>query len=151
MQQPVQDRAGYHRVAEHASPLAHQTVGGDQDRTPLITPRVAQRRHKQVDLDPFLAGPDLRVAEVDLQLMPRARFKAHRRLPPCPQLSPPRLNPQLHRAQTNHNSMFAGQFLADHIGIAVVPEEPFSQPVFQSIKRRLGRCLRKRHRATGRR
>lgn len=112
-------------------------------------PRVTQRRHKQVDLDPLFADPDLGIAEVDLKLMPWPSLEAHRRLLVRPQFAPPGLDPQLDRTQPNHDPVLARQLLADNIGIPVVPEEPFAKPVIQAVKGRLARCLGKRHDTAG--
>lgn len=34
-----QDRGCHHGIAKHAAPFADRAIGGDQDRSPLITPR----------------------------------------------------------------------------------------------------------------
>ena len=97
-------------------------------------PRVTQRRNEQVDLDPLVADPDLRVTKVNLQLVARPRLEAHRRTLLRLQLPSPALDPLLDRPQSNHDPMLARQFLAHDIGIAAVPEEALAQPVVQSVE-----------------
>ena len=95
---------------------------------------IAQRGDKDVYPDSFIANPGTGLPKVDLQLT------AWRCLKPdcCPLLrfefAPPFPDPKLDRAQTDDNSMLADQLLPDHIGIAVVAEEAFAQPIVQAIE-----------------
>ena len=46
------------------------------------------------------------------------------------------------RPQADADALLTGQILANHIGVAAMPPEPFSQPVVQSIQDPCGRCGR---------
>jgi hypothetical protein len=116
-----------------------------QRGTDMQPARVAQGGHKQVHPHPLATDPHPRVAEVDLHLMARRRLKphgcAHLRL----QLAAPALHPQLHRAQPDDDPVLARQFLADHVGIAAMPEEALPQPVVQAVERGPAHGLAERH------
>jgi hypothetical protein len=137
----VQERA-LHPVEPVRLPLPQR--GAD-----MHPPRVTQRRHEQVDLDPLVADPDLRVPKVDLQLVARPRLEAHRRTLLRLQLPPPALDPLLDRPQPDHDPMLARQFLAHDIGIASVPEKALAQPLVQSVENRFAYRLAERRRAAG--
>lgn len=42
--------------------------------------------------------------------------------------------PKLYRAQPDDNPMLVGELLPNHLGIAVMPEKTFAEPIIQAIK-----------------
>jgi hypothetical protein len=99
------------------------------------TPRVAERRHKQVHLDPLAGDRHCDLAEVDLQLLARRGLVAHGGDFGCPQFTTKRRDRALDRTQTNRDSMLPLQILAHHIGVAAMLLQPLVQPRVESLQR----------------
>src|SRR5262252_257258 len=89
-----------------------------------------------MDSQPLIAHPYPRLAEVDLQLPTRRRLEPNRRARLRLQLPSPARNPPLNMTKADRNAMLGGKLLAHHVGVAVMPEEPFAQPVVQTVELR---------------
>ncbi len=96
----------------------------------------------------LVADPHPRLAEVDLQLLPRRRLEPHCRASLRLQFTPPARDPAFDVAKTEHHPMFGRQFLTDDVGVAAVSEEPLTQPILKPIQRRAPHRLSKRRRTT---
>lgn len=88
------------------------------------------------------------VAKVDLQLAARRRFEPNCRALLRLQLTAPLPDSKLYRTQTDDHSVLARQFLADHIRIALMTEEPFAKPIVRAIESTAPNRLLKRQRST---
>jgi hypothetical protein len=87
-----------------------------------------------MDANALTSDPHPRVTKVDLHLMAGSRLKAGRRTFVSFQFSPQMANLQLHRAQANDDPLFGRKLLADHICIAIVPEETLVQPIVKAAE-----------------
>ena len=76
------------------------------------------------------------LAEIDLQLPARRRLEAHRRPRLGQQPLPQRRAGSLHRAQAQRDAQLRRRFLAHHIGIAAVPDQPLLEPRLAPGQRR---------------
>jgi hypothetical protein len=81
---------------------------------------------------PFIGAS---LAEVDLQLLTRARLEAHRRPRFGAQLLAQMRHSPLDRAQAHLDALLGCKLLTNHIGIARVAAEPLFQPNLQAIQR----------------
>jgi len=97
-------------------------------------PRVAQRRHEQRDPAELAADLHPPLAEVDLQLLARARLEAHRRPRLRPQLTAQVRHRPLHRPQADLDPLLGAKLLAHHVGVAAVATKPFGQPRLQTVQ-----------------
>jgi hypothetical protein len=96
--------------------------------------RIAQCRHEQVDPHALTGDRHPPLAEVDLQLMPRRRFKPQGR----PRLGLQRLaqpgDRPLDRTQAHRQPFLAPQILAHDVGVAAMPPKPLGQPVLKPLQ-----------------
>src|SRR5262249_27711223 len=97
-------------------------------------PRIAERRHKQVEPHALAADRHPRLAEVDLQLMPRRCLKTKRRPRPRPQRLPQGCNRPLDRPQADFEPLLAIEILAHDVGVATMLAKPLPQPLLQTIE-----------------
>ncbi len=98
-------------------------------------PRIAERRHEQMDPHGLAAHIDPRLAEVDLKLPPRRRLEPHA----GPRLRPQRLAKTRHRpldrAQRYRHTKLARQVLPHHVGVAPMAPEPLLDKIPEPVQR----------------
>jgi hypothetical protein len=92
-------------------------------------PRIPERGHEQVHLLELGAQPHALTAKVDLQLVPRWRFKPDRRCALRQHLLPQVGHGSLHGAQAHLEAEFALQVLAHDVAVAVMLQEALLQPL----------------------
>ena len=126
------------RSAEVAEGCLHPL---QPSRLPLVPegahenpPGIAKRRHEQIEPHALAADRRPRLAEIDLQLMPRRRLEAQRR----PRLRPQRLAQPPHRpldrAQAHRQPFLARQVLAHDVGVAAMSAKPLRQPLLKPVE-----------------
>ena len=114
------------------------------ERLHIGPPRVAERRHEQVDPHPLPADRHPRLAEVDLQLPPRWCLEPQRRPRLGREFPPVGLHRPLHGAQADLDPPLALEILAHDIGVAPVPVEP----LLAATPRHRRACRRAAHQRT---
>src|ERR1700761_2857570 len=98
-------------------------------RAHMQSPRVAEGRDKEEDLDRSTANLDPAFTKVDLQLFTRLGLKPQRRTRCSNQFPSQRRRCAFDRPQADDQTFLGRQLLANHIGIAAMAVKPLGDPV----------------------